>query len=81
MARSLAPVNRSQLLAECRAAFAGARRRARRAARDDRAEAFGLGRAIAEFLAAELREGDVLLVLSNGSFDGLCDKLLARAVG
>jgi UDP-N-acetylmuramate: L-alanyl-gamma-D-glutamyl-meso-diaminopimelate ligase len=34
--------------------------------------------AIAEFLAREAREGDLLLVMSNGSFDGLCDKLLKR---
>ncbi len=34
--------------------------------------------AIAEFIAAEARPGDLLLVMSNGSFDGLCDKLLKR---
>ena len=34
--------------------------------------------AIADFLAAEARPGDLLLVMSNGSFDGLCDKLLKR---
>ncbi len=34
--------------------------------------------AIAELLAAEARPGDLLLVMSNGSFDGLCDKLLAK---
>jgi UDP-N-acetylmuramate: L-alanyl-gamma-D-glutamyl-meso-diaminopimelate ligase len=34
--------------------------------------------AIAEFLAAEAHAGDLLLVMSNGSFDGLCDKLLER---
>jgi UDP-N-acetylmuramate: L-alanyl-gamma-D-glutamyl-meso-diaminopimelate ligase len=34
--------------------------------------------AIAEFLAAEARPGDLLLVMSNGSFDGLCDKLLKK---
>jgi UDP-N-acetylmuramate: L-alanyl-gamma-D-glutamyl-meso-diaminopimelate ligase len=32
---------------------------------------------IADFLAGQVREGDVVLVLSNGSFDGLCEKLLA----
>jgi UDP-N-acetylmuramate: L-alanyl-gamma-D-glutamyl-meso-diaminopimelate ligase len=32
--------------------------------------------AIAELLASEARKGDVLLVMSNGSFDGLCEKLL-----
>jgi UDP-N-acetylmuramate: L-alanyl-gamma-D-glutamyl-meso-diaminopimelate ligase len=34
--------------------------------------------AIADFLAAEAQPGDLLLVMSNGSFDGLCDKLLKR---
>ncbi len=28
-------------------------------------------------LPAETRPGDVVLVMSNGSFDGLCGKLLA----
>jgi UDP-N-acetylmuramate: L-alanyl-gamma-D-glutamyl-meso-diaminopimelate ligase len=34
--------------------------------------------AIAEVLAAEARTGDLLLVMSNGSFDGLCEKLLKK---
>ena len=34
--------------------------------------------AIADFLAAESRPGDLLLIMSNGSFDGLCEKLLSR---
>jgi len=34
--------------------------------------------AIAEFLASEARPNDLLLVMSNGSFDGLCEKLLNR---
>jgi UDP-N-acetylmuramate: L-alanyl-gamma-D-glutamyl-meso-diaminopimelate ligase len=34
--------------------------------------------AIADLLAAEARPGDLLLVMSNGSFDGLCEKLLAK---
>jgi UDP-N-acetylmuramate: L-alanyl-gamma-D-glutamyl-meso-diaminopimelate ligase len=42
------------------------------------AESLASADAIAEYLGEELREGDVMLVLSNGSFDGLCDKLLAR---
>jgi UDP-N-acetylmuramate: L-alanyl-gamma-D-glutamyl-meso-diaminopimelate ligase len=42
------------------------------------AEAFGSADAIVEYLGEELSAGDVMLVLSNGSFDGLCDKLLAR---
>ena len=34
--------------------------------------------AIAEHLAEEARAGDVLLIMSNGSFDGLCEKLLKK---
>jgi UDP-N-acetylmuramate: L-alanyl-gamma-D-glutamyl-meso-diaminopimelate ligase len=42
------------------------------------ARAFESAEAIAEYLATEAREGDVLLIMSNGSFDGLCEKLLKR---
>ncbi len=34
--------------------------------------------AIAEHLAVEARTGDLLLIMSNGSFDGLCEKLLNK---
>lgn len=34
--------------------------------------------AIADILAAESRPNDLLLIMSNGSFDGLCEKLLKR---
>jgi UDP-N-acetylmuramate: L-alanyl-gamma-D-glutamyl-meso-diaminopimelate ligase len=34
--------------------------------------------AIAELLAAEAKSGDLLLIMSNGSFDGLCEKLLQK---
>jgi UDP-N-acetylmuramate: L-alanyl-gamma-D-glutamyl-meso-diaminopimelate ligase len=34
--------------------------------------------AIAEHLASEARSGDLLLIMSNGSFDGLCEKLLKK---
>jgi UDP-N-acetylmuramate: L-alanyl-gamma-D-glutamyl-meso-diaminopimelate ligase len=34
--------------------------------------------AIAEQLAAEAKAGDLLLVMSNGSFDGLCEKLMMK---
>jgi UDP-N-acetylmuramate: L-alanyl-gamma-D-glutamyl-meso-diaminopimelate ligase len=34
--------------------------------------------AIAEHLGAEAKPGDLLLVMSNGSFDGLCEKLLKK---
>jgi UDP-N-acetylmuramate: L-alanyl-gamma-D-glutamyl-meso-diaminopimelate ligase len=33
---------------------------------------------IADFLAAEAHPNDLLLIMSNGSFDGLCEKLLRR---
>ena len=34
--------------------------------------------AIAEHLAAETKPGDLVLIMSNGSFDGLCEKLLKK---
>ena len=34
--------------------------------------------AIADFLTVEAHPNDLLLVMSNGSFDGLCEKLLKR---
>jgi UDP-N-acetylmuramate: L-alanyl-gamma-D-glutamyl-meso-diaminopimelate ligase len=34
--------------------------------------------AITEHLAREARPGDLLLIMSNGSFDGLCEKLLTK---
>ena len=36
------------------------------------------GEAMAEFLAANARPNDLLLIMSNGSFDGLCEKLLSK---
>jgi UDP-N-acetylmuramate: L-alanyl-gamma-D-glutamyl-meso-diaminopimelate ligase len=33
---------------------------------------------IAGYLARETQPGDLVLVMSNGSFDGLCGKLLGR---
>jgi len=43
-----------------------------------KAEGFDTAEEIAEYLAAETRAGDLVLVMSNGSFDGLCGKLLGR---
>jgi UDP-N-acetylmuramate: L-alanyl-gamma-D-glutamyl-meso-diaminopimelate ligase len=34
--------------------------------------------AITEHLVSEARSGDLLLIMSNGSFDGLCEKLLKK---
>lgn len=36
---------------------------------------------IAEYLTSEARTGDLLLIMSNGSFDGLCEKLLKKLSG
>jgi UDP-N-acetylmuramate: L-alanyl-gamma-D-glutamyl-meso-diaminopimelate ligase len=43
-----------------------------------KAEGFDSAADIAEFLASETRPGDVVLVMSNGSFDGLCGNLLGK---
>ena len=72
----LGPVNRAQLLSEAERLSPERVVRAVRSA-GRRAEALNSSAEIAEFLASELREGDIMLVLSNGSFDGLCDKLFA----
>ncbi|MDP9338724.1 MAG: UDP-N-acetylmuramate:L-alanyl-gamma-D-glutamyl-meso-diaminopimelate ligase [Acidobacteriota bacterium] len=42
------------------------------------ARVFGSSQEIADALAAECETGDILLVMSNGSFDGLCDKLIKK---
>jgi UDP-N-acetylmuramate: L-alanyl-gamma-D-glutamyl-meso-diaminopimelate ligase len=36
------------------------------------------GEGMAEFLAANAKSNDLLLIMSNGSFDGLCEKLLGK---
>ncbi len=71
------PVSRSQLLDEAER-LSPERVVAQLRARGLVADAMGSADEIAEFLSGSAREGDVVLVLSNGSFDGLCDKLLAR---
>jgi UDP-N-acetylmuramate: L-alanyl-gamma-D-glutamyl-meso-diaminopimelate ligase len=42
------------------------------------AEGFDSAEEIAEYLCAEARPGDLVLVMSNGSFDGLCSNLLDK---
>src|SRR5712671_1646098 len=42
------------------------------------ARAFPGSDAIAEYLSTEARLGDLLLIMSNGSFDGLCEKLVKK---
>ncbi len=50
-------------------------------ARGKDARVFPNSEAIAEHLAAEARAGDLLLIMSNGSFDGLCEKLMKKLEG
>jgi UDP-N-acetylmuramate: L-alanyl-gamma-D-glutamyl-meso-diaminopimelate ligase len=42
------------------------------------ARVFSGSDAIAKHLAREAKPGDLLLIMSNGSFDGLCEKLMKR---
>jgi UDP-N-acetylmuramate: L-alanyl-gamma-D-glutamyl-meso-diaminopimelate ligase len=42
------------------------------------ARVLGSSAEIAEFVAGEAATGDVVLVMSNGSFDGLCEKLVKQ---
>jgi UDP-N-acetylmuramate: L-alanyl-gamma-D-glutamyl-meso-diaminopimelate ligase len=42
------------------------------------ANVVGGGEAMAVFLAANAKPNDLLLIMSNGSFDGLCEKLLIK---
>jgi UDP-N-acetylmuramate: L-alanyl-gamma-D-glutamyl-meso-diaminopimelate ligase len=47
-------------------------------AKGRRAEALGSAAEIAEYLERELKPGDLVLVMTNGSFDGLIGKLLEK---
>jgi UDP-N-acetylmuramate: L-alanyl-gamma-D-glutamyl-meso-diaminopimelate ligase len=51
---------------------------ARVVARGKDARVFSTPDSIAEYLVGEAKSGDVLLIMSNGSFDGLCEKLLKQ---
>jgi len=42
------------------------------------AKVFGSAEAIAAHLASNGKSGDLFLIMSNGSFDGLCQKLVAK---
>ena len=42
------------------------------------ARVFPSSDAIAEHLAREAKPGDLVLIMSNGSFDGLCEKVLKK---
>ncbi len=71
------PVNRPQLLSDDdrfspERLLDALRRRGRIA------EHFQSSGAIAEYLSENARAGDLILVMSNGSFDGLCSKVLDK---
>ena len=73
----LGAVNRANLLRdEERMSPARVLEVIRRAGRG--AEGFDSAEEIAEYLASEAQPGDLVLVMSNGSFDGLCGKLLGK---
>jgi UDP-N-acetylmuramate: L-alanyl-gamma-D-glutamyl-meso-diaminopimelate ligase len=73
----IGPVNRPQLLSEedrfSPEALTDALRKRGRVA-----EAFQSSAGISEYLAEHVRAGDLVLVMSNGSFDGLCSKVLEK---
>jgi UDP-N-acetylmuramate: L-alanyl-gamma-D-glutamyl-meso-diaminopimelate ligase len=71
----LGPVNRANLLSDDermdpRAVAESIRRSGKQA------EALASAAEIAEFLSPQLTSGDLVLVMSNGSFDGLCRRLV-----
>jgi UDP-N-acetylmuramate: L-alanyl-gamma-D-glutamyl-meso-diaminopimelate ligase len=73
----IGPVNRAQLLAEeerfsPEAVIAALHKRGRIAEHLQSAEE------IAEYFAEKTRAGDLIMVMSNGSFDGLCAKTLDK---
>jgi len=73
----LGAVNRANLLSdEERMSPSRVLEAVRKAGR--KAEGFDSAEEIAEYLAAETRPGDLVLIMSNGSFDGLCGKLLGK---
>jgi UDP-N-acetylmuramate: L-alanyl-gamma-D-glutamyl-meso-diaminopimelate ligase len=71
------PVNRAQLLADDARLSPEAIAESLRALGQD-ARAFASAEAIAGHLAANANAGDLILVMSNGGFDGLTDKLLEK---
>jgi len=71
----IGPVNRPHLLAESER-LSPERVAAGLRALGHPAQALASAAEIAVYLAGELEPGDVLVVMSNGSFDGLCEKLL-----
>lgn len=73
----LGPVHRAHLLADAERLSPTAVAEAI-AARGKHAAALGSAADIAEYLAGKWKEGDLVLVMSNGSFDGLCSLLVEQ---
>ncbi|MGH9774505.1 MAG: UDP-N-acetylmuramate:L-alanyl-gamma-D-glutamyl-meso-diaminopimelate ligase [Candidatus Acidiferrales bacterium] len=72
---AIGPVNRAQLLDESeRLSPEQIAEEVRQ--RGKRARAFSSVAEIAKYFAQEISAGDLILVMSNGSFDGLCGRLL-----
>jgi len=74
---ALGPVNRAQLLSDAER-LSPERVAARLNALGRQAAALANGDGVVEYLVGAVEPGDVILVMSNGSFDGLLAKLLAR---
>lgn len=73
----IGPVNRAQLLADDeRLSPEGIAESVRRRGRA--AKAFPSANDIADYIVDNAKSGDLVLVMSNGSFDGLCTKLLDK---
>jgi UDP-N-acetylmuramate: L-alanyl-gamma-D-glutamyl-meso-diaminopimelate ligase len=74
---AIGPVSRAQLLEEgARLSPEGIAESLRKRGRP--AKAFDSPGEIADYLAENAKPGDLVLVMSNGSFDGLCLKLLEK---
>jgi UDP-N-acetylmuramate: L-alanyl-gamma-D-glutamyl-meso-diaminopimelate ligase len=73
----IGPVNRAQLLSDSERLSPEAIA-ASLAAHGKNAQAFAATADIVQYLAELAAPGDLVLVMSNGSFDGLCGKLLER---
>jgi UDP-N-acetylmuramate: L-alanyl-gamma-D-glutamyl-meso-diaminopimelate ligase len=74
---AIGPVSRAQLLAdEDRFSPDAVAESIRKHGRE--ANAFGSADEIAEHFASAAKAGDLVMVMSNGSFDGLCGKLLEK---
>jgi UDP-N-acetylmuramate: L-alanyl-gamma-D-glutamyl-meso-diaminopimelate ligase len=71
----LGPVNRAQLLSDADR-LSPERIAAVLSKRGVQSAALPGADVIAEYLAGAVKPGDVVLIMSNGSFDGLCDKLI-----